>query len=210
MFNKSVALMMAMVTTAHADEDTIDMTGDAKPVEATPVAVPGVNSSGAPFTKGMLGLSFPVTLLSNITSAVSLTGERVPTIDLLYFTSEKTALDIVLGLNVHKTVIYNSATPPMPSDATYVGFAAGVGYRMYKHRNRVATFFEPQVVLEWTNLQDSATFGVNAYGLFGAEVMLADWASLSGAIGPGASVGNKFDDLQLATTAELAANLYWK
>jgi hypothetical protein len=151
-----------------------------------------------------------VTLLSNITSAVSLTGERVPTVDILYFTSADAALDVVLGLNVHKRVVYNSATPPMASELTFVGFAAGVGYRMYKHRNKVATYIEPQAVLEWTNLKDSATFSLSGLGLFGVEVMLAEWASLSGAIGAGVEVGNKFDDLQLATTATLAANLYWK
>ncbi len=210
MFNKTTAIVLLMAGGAHAEGETVDMTGDAKPAEVTPIAVPGVNSSGAPFTKGMLGLSFPVTLLSNLTSAVSLTAERVPTVSVLYFMSESAALDIVVGLNVHKRVIYNSAAPPMASDATFIGFAAGVGYRMYKHRNKVATFIEPQVVLEWTNLKDSATFSLDGLGLFGVEVMLAEWASLSGAVGAGVSVGNKFDDIQLATTASLAANLYWK
>jgi len=209
MFNKSVAIVLLLAASAHA-EDEVDMTGDPKPVDVAPVVVPGVTSSGAPFAKGMLGLSFPVTLLSNITSAVSLTGERVPTVDILYFTGADAALDVVLGLNVHKRVVYNSATPPMASELTFVGFAAGVGYRMYKHRNKVATYIEPQAVLEWTNLKDSATFSLSGLGLFGVEVMLAEWAAVSGAVGAGVEVGNKFDDIQLATTASLAVNLYWK
>jgi hypothetical protein len=214
MFNKSIAIVLLLTAAAHAGDDTVDMTGDADasktPPEPAAVAVPGVNSSGAPFEKGTIGLSFPVTLLSNITSAASVTAERVPTIDILYFLDPNSALDIVLGLNVHKTVIYNSATPPMAMDATYFGVAAGLGYRMYRHRNKVATYIEPQVVLEWTNLKDSATFSASGLGLFGVEVFLSEWASLSGAIGAGVRAGNKFDDIQLATVADLAANLYWK
>lgn len=210
MFNKSITILLLLTAAAHAEEDTVDMTGDADAAKPPPVAVPGVNSSGAPFEKGTIGLSFPVTLLSNITSAASVTAERVPTVDILYFLDPSAALDIVLGLNIHKTVIYNSATPPMAMDATYFGFAAGLGYRMYKHRNKVATYIEPQAVLEWTNLKDSATLAVSGIGLFGVEVFLTEWASLSGAIGAGVRAANKFDDIQLATVADLAANLYWK
>jgi hypothetical protein len=186
------------------------MTEESKPVEVAPVAVPGVTSSGAPFAKGMLGLSLPFTLVTNISSRASLIEERVPSIGLVYFLDEKSALDVVLGLNVHRYVQYNNAVPPMGEKVTRTGFAAGLGYRMYKHRNRVATFVEPEVLMEWTNLNDSATFTLSGLGLFGAEVMLAEWASLSGAVGAGVAFGNKFDDIQLATTANLAANLYWK
>jgi hypothetical protein len=210
MFNKTIAIMLLMAATAHAEDETVDMTGESKPAEVTPVAVAGVNSSGAPFTKGMLGLSLPFTLVTNISSRASLIEERVPSIGLLYFVDDKSALDIVLGLNVHRYVQYNSGVPPMGEKVTRMGFAAGVGYRMYKHRNRVATFIEPEVLMEWTNLNDSATFTLSGLGLFGAEVMLAEWASLSGAVGAGLTFGNKFDDIQLATTATLAANLYWK
>lgn len=210
MFNKSIAIVVLMASGAHAEDDTVDMTGEPKPVEATPVAVAGVNSSGAPFTKGMLGVSLPMTLVTNISSRASLTEERVPSVGLLYFLDDKSALDIVLGLNVHRYVQYNLAVPPMGEKVTRTGFAAGVGYRMYKHRNRVATFIEPEVLMEWTNLNDSATFSLSGLGLFGAEVMLAEWASLSGAVGAGITAANKLDDIQLATTANLAANLYWK
>jgi Autotransporter beta-domain len=213
MFNKSIAIVLLLTAAthaAHADDETVDMTGDAKPADPAPIAIPGVNSSGAPFEKGTIGLSFPVTLLSNITSAASVTAERVPTVDILYFLGPDAALDLVLGVNVHDRVIYNNATPPMAMDATFVGLAAGLGYRMYKHRNKVATYLEPQAVLEWTNLKDSATFSLSGVGLFGVEVFLSEWASLSGAIGAGVRVGNKFDDIQLATVADLAANLYWK
>jgi len=209
MFNKSIALTLLMTAAAHA-EGEIDMTAGGSTPATAPVAVAGVNSSGAPFTSGTLGLSFSWTLLSNLTSAVSLTAERVPTVNVLYFLSEKAAIDIVAGLNVHKTQVYNNATPPMASDVTRTGFAVGAGYRMYTHRDRVATFIEPLAVLEWNNLSDSATLELSAVGQFGVEAMLNGWASLSGAIGGGVSLANKFKDIQLATTANLAANLYWK
>jgi hypothetical protein len=209
MFNKSIALILILTAAAHA-EGEVDMTGGGTAPAAAPVAVAGVNSSGAPFTKGTLGLSCSWTLLSYLSSAVSLTAERVPTVNVLYFLSESAAVDIVAGLNIHKTQVYNNATPPMASDVTRVGFAAGAGYRMYTHRDRVATFIEPLVVLEWTNLSDAATREISALGQFGVEAMLNGWASLSGAIGAGVSLANKFNDLQLATTANLAANLYWK
>lgn len=212
MFNKSIAIVLLTAATAHAaDGDTVDMTGDTTATAApVPVAVPGVNSSGAPFTKGMLGLAFPVVLVPNLTSIVALTGENVPTVDLLYFLDESSAVDFLVGLNVHRYVQYNNATPPMGETVTRIGFAGGVGYRMYKHRNKVATYLEPQIVMDWPSTSDSATFTLKALGLFGVEAMLAEWCSLSGAIGAGITIGNKFDDLQLATTALLAANLYWK
>lgn len=210
MFNKTIAFILLAAGVAHAQGD-IDMTGGGTPDPAAPpVAVAGVNSSGAPFTKGTLGLSFSMTLLSNITSAVSLTSEQVPTVDMLYFLDESTALDLVAGINLHRTQEYNNATPPMASDVTRFGFAVGAGYRMYKHRDHVATFVEPRLVLDWSHASDSATLAVEGLGMFGVEAMLAGWCSVSGAIGAGVTLTNKFKDIQLATTGILAANLYWK
>jgi hypothetical protein len=213
MFNKSIALIVLATGLAHA-QGQVDMTGDgstpANPAAAPAVPVAGVNSSGAPFTKGTLGVSFQMTLLSNISSAVSLTAERVPKIDLLYFLSSTAAVDLVAGFNFHKTQVYNGATPPMAVDRTSTGFAAGAGYRMYKHRDHVATFIEPELVLEWTDVSNSATLTVNALGVFGVEAMLSSWCSLSGSVGGGLAAGNKFKDIQIATNANLAANLYWK
>jgi hypothetical protein len=212
MFNKSIGLILLSVATVHAQGD-VDMTGGdttATPPASPPVAVAGVNSSGAPFTKGTLGLSFSWTLLSNLSSAVSLTAERVPTVDILYFLSEKAAVELVAGFNIHRTQQYNNATPPMAEDVTIFGFAIGAGYRMYTHRDRIATFIEPRAVLEWANANDSATLEIDAAGLFGAEAFIQSWCSLSGAIGAGLTFGNKFKDIQFAPTANLAANLYWK
>lgn len=210
MFNMSIAILLATTATAYAQGE-VDMTsGEGMPASAAPVSVPGVTSSGAPFAKGTLGLSLPVTLLSNITSAVSLTAERVPTVNVLYFLSDKAAVELIGGINVHKTRQYNQATPPMPEDVTIFGFAVGAGYRIYTHRNKVATFIEPQLLMSWDNTSDSATLSFEALGAFGVEAMLTDWCSLSGAIGGGVSLGNKAKDIQLATTANLAANLYWK
>jgi hypothetical protein len=209
MFNKSIAIILMLTAAAHA-EGEVDMTAGSASPPTAPVPVAGVNSSGAPFTKGTLGVSFSWTLLSNLTSAVSLTAERVPTVNVLYFLSETAALDVVAGVNIHRTQVYNNATPPMASDETRFGFAVGAGYRMYKHRDRVATFIEPLAVLEWANANDSATLDISAVGQFGVEAMLSGWCSLSGAIGAGVSLTNKVKDIQLATTANLAANLYWK
>ncbi len=210
MFNKTIAFILLSAGVAHAQGD-IDMTGGSTPEPAAPpVAVAGVNSSGAPFTKGTLGLSFSMTLLSNLSSAVSLTSEQVPTVDVLYFLSETAAIDIVAGLNLHKTQEYDLSTPPMAKDVTRFGFAVGAGYRMYKHRDHVATFIEPRLVLDWSHASDSATLAIEGLGLFGVEAMLASWCSVSGAIGAGVNLTNKFKDIQLATTGLLAANLYWK
>jgi hypothetical protein len=209
MLNKSIAFILMLTSAAHAEGD-IDMTAGTTPAPTAPVPVAGVNSSGAPFTKGTLGVSFSWTLLSNLTSAVSLTAERVPTVNILYFLSESAALDIVAGINLHRTQVYNNATPPMASNDTRFGFAVGAGYRMYTHRDRVATFIEPLAVLEWANASDSASLDLSVVGQFGVEAMLSSWCSLSGAIGAGVSLTNKVKDIQLATTANLAANLYWK
>jgi hypothetical protein len=213
MFNKSIAFVVSsllMLTAAAHAEGEVDMTGGTSQPPTAPLPVAGVNSSGAPFTKGTLGVSFSWTLLSNLPTAVAPTEERVRTIDLLYFLSEKAALDLVVGINVHRKQVYNNATPPMASDVTRFGFAVGGGYRMYTHRDRVATFIEPLVVLDWANANDTASLAITAIGEFGVEAMLSGWCSLSGAIGAGVSATNKVKDIQLATTANLAANLYWK
>jgi len=211
MFNKSMlAMVMFSAATVHA-EGEIDMSGDAKVAGSTPaVAVPGVAPGGGPWQKGTLGVSFPLTLLSNITSSVSLTAERVPTINGLYFLSEKAALDIVTGLLVHKSRYYDNSMPPVAHDQTNFGFAIGLGYRMYKHTDKFHTFFEPQAVLAWANVSDTSTLELSGLGMLGAEAMFAEWASLQGAIGGGVTANGTFDDIKLATAANLAVNLYWK
>jgi hypothetical protein len=212
MFNKSMLAMVMLSATVAYAEGEIDMTGDAnaKVASDTAVAVPGVAPGGGPWQKGTLGVSFPITLLSNITSAVSLTAERVPTINGLYFLNEKAALDLVAGVLVHKSRYYDNAMPPVPHDQTNFGFAVGLGYRMYKHTDKFHTFLEPQGVLAWANVSDSATLELSGLFMLGAEAMFTEWASLQGAIGGGMTANGTFDDIKFATNANLAVNLYWK
>jgi hypothetical protein len=219
MFNKSmVAIVMLTATAAHAQPE-VDMTGDAsadpKPApeskpEPAAVDVPGVAPDGGPWQKGTYGISLPFTLLSNITSAVSLTAERVPQINLLYFLNEKRALDIVTGVLVHKSRYYDNSMPPVAKDQTNFGFAIGLGYRMYKHTNKFHTFLEPQAVMAWANVAETATLELSGLAMVGAEAMFTEWASLAGSVGGGVTANGTFDDIKVATAANLAVNLYWK
>jgi hypothetical protein len=210
MFNKSMlAMVMFFTASAHA-QGTIDMSADAKADTTAAVSVPGVAPGGGPWQKGTLGVSFPITLLSNITSSVSLTAERVPTINGLYFLNEKAALDIVVGLLVHKSTFYDNANPPMPHPQTNFGFAIGAGYRMYKHTDKFHTFFEPQAVFAWHNVSDTAALELSGLAMIGAEAMFTEWASLQGSVGGGVTANGEFEDIKLATLANLAVNLYWK
>lgn len=216
MFNKStLAIMMFTAATAHAQPE-IDMTGSAEPdtaasaAESVPVAVPGMAPGGGPWQKGTYGISLPFTLLSNITSAVSLTAERVPTINGLYFLTEKAAIDVVAGVLVHKTRFYDNSMPPVAHDDTNFGFSLGAGYRMYKHTAKFHTFIEPQAVLAWANVSDTATLELSGLFMVGAEAMFTEWASLAGSIGGGITANGKFEDIKVATNANLAVNLYWK
>ena len=213
MFNKSMlAMIMFSAATAQAQAE-IDMSGDASADTKTApaaVAVPGVAPGGGPWQKGTLGVSFPVTLLSNITSAVSLTAERVPTINGLYFLNEKAALDMVVGVLVHKSTFYDNSVPPVGKDQTNFGFALGLGYRMYKHTDKFHTFFEPTAVLAWANVAETATLELSGLAQIGVEAMFTEWASLQGAVGGGVTANGTFDDIKLATNANLAVNLYWK
>ena len=215
MFNKPALAIALLTATAHAQPE-IDMTGtgeaEAKKPEEKPaaVSVPGVVSGDGPWQKGTLGISFPITLLTNITSAVSLTAERVPTINGLYFLDETSALDIVFGVLVHKFVFYDNSMPPVAQPKTNFGFALGAGYRMYKHTNKFHTFFEPQAVVAWHNVSSTAQLELTGQALIGAEAMFTEWSSMQGSIGGGVTANGTFDDIKLATTASLAVNLYWK
>jgi hypothetical protein len=212
MFNKSMLAIITFTAGSAQAQPEIDMTGGTETQTTTPapepVAVPGV--TGGPFSKGTLGLSFPFTLLSNIAKSVSLTAEGVPTVNVLYFLNEKAAIDLIGGINIHKQVIYDNSMPPVGSSDTNFGFAIGAGYRMYKHKGAFHTFIEPQGIITWGDLATAATLELQALGVFGAEAMFTDWASLSGAVGLGLSVTREFEDIQFATTANLAANVYWK
>ncbi|HEX4419471.1 MAG TPA: hypothetical protein VH165_16275 [Kofleriaceae bacterium] len=197
------ALVTATATAAHAQE--IDMSPPAAaPTSATPAPATG---DDAAFHKGTLGFSFPFTLLSNISGSVGGVEERVPTIDLVYFLNDKAAVDLIGGLNFHRKQATDATGAAV--DTNLFGFALGAGYRAYSSKNSLRSFIEPQVVLSWPDTSDSATFTLNAGVEFGLERNITSWFSISGAVGGGLNFTNSFKDIQIATQANLAANLYW-
>lgn len=173
-----------------------------------PIPTPMPAGGGDAYAKGTLGLSFPLTILSS--GGPRILGEAPPTIDLLYFLSDKAAFDLLVGVNLHKTEIV-SGSPPIATDTTIFGFTVGAGYRMYTHKDKLHTYLEPQLILSVpdTGAAD-VTFFAGLNGLFGVERSLADWVSVGGAVGAGLGATNKFKDIQVSTQATLAVNLYWK
>ncbi len=196
MFAVIGALVTGMATAARAQESD------------PPTAMPAPSGGDEVFRKGTLGLSFPVTLLSNVAGGVLGAGERVPTVDIVYFLNDKTAVDLIAGFNLHRTQVINAMA--MTEDNTLFGFAAGVGYRMYSSKNNLRSFIEPQALLIWSDTAASDTFGLNAGVSLGAERNITPWFSFSGAIGGSLNFTNSFNDIQLATSANLAVNLYWR
>jgi hypothetical protein len=191
------ALVTGMASAAHAEE--VDM-------GSPPAAAPG--GADEAFHKGTLGFAFPFTLISNVAGSIlGSTTERVPTVDIVYFLSDKAAVDLIAGVNFHRHQTDNAGLPP--TNNNLFGFAVGVGYRMYSSKNNLRSFIEPQVVLDWADTADSASFAVNAGGAFGVERNLTPWFSISGAVGGALNFANSFKDIQVATSANLAANLYW-
>lgn len=192
------ALGAATTTTAHAQE--IDM--------GTPGPAPTPTPAGdEAYHKGTLGLAFPVTLISNVAASVRGTTERVPTIDFVYFLSDKAALDLIGGVNFHRLQAVNAAGAAV--DTNLFGFAIGLGYRMYSSKNNLRAFIEPQGLINFPDTATSATFSLSGGAAFGVERNLTSWFSFSGAVGGGIAFANSFKDIQIATSANLAANLYW-
>ncbi len=196
---RTIALIGALVTgtasVAHA--------------QTADTGTPGSAPAGADeaFHKGTLGFAFPFTLLSNVAGSVTGVVERVPTVDLVYFLSDKAAVDVVVGLNFHREQVVDAMGNGV--DTNLFGFALGAGYRMYSSKNNLRSFIEPQVVLNWADTSNSATFGIDLGAALGLERNLTPWFSISGAVGGALNFANSFKDIQLATSANLAANLYW-
>lgn len=175
-----------------------------------PAPAPMPATGGDAFQKGTLGITFALNLSAELGSTTL--GESVPTIGIMYFLSEKAALRLTAGINVHKEQIVNNATPPMSSDTTVVGFALGAGYRMYKpvKVGRVHPYLEPEVNLAWPDTSQTSALLFGIGGQFGVEAQLADWFTLSGGIGADLDFQNSFKDIRFATAGRFAANLYWK
>jgi len=78
---RTIALIAALVTgtATAARAQGADM--------GTPTAAPA--GADEAFHKGTLGFAFPFTLLSNIAGSVTGTVERVPTVDVVYFLSDR-------------------------------------------------------------------------------------------------------------------------
>jgi len=206
MFKKSFFAIALASATAAAQG-----TEPAAPAAApAPAPMPGVSSGTDAFQKGTLGLTFGLDLGSELAPS-SATGERVPTIGIMYFLSDKAALRLTAGLNLHKEETVNNATPPVAMDTTVFGFALGAGYRMYKpvKVGRVHPYLEPEARLVWPDTSQSSTVLLGIGAQFGVECELADWFSLSGGIGGDLDFTNSFKDIHLATAGRLAANLYW-
>jgi hypothetical protein len=197
---RTIALIGALVT----------VTATVAQAQETDMSAPAPAAPGGPdeaFHKGTLGFAFPFTLISNVASSVGGLVEKVPTVDLVYFLSDKAAVDVVVGLNFHRKQALDAMGGGV--DTNQFGFAIGAGYRMYRSKNNLRSFIEPQLVLNWADTADSATFGLNAGAALGLERNLTPWFSISGAVGGALNFANSFKDIQLATSANLAANLYW-
>lgn len=201
---RTIALIGALVsgsaTAAHAQE--VDMGTPA------PTAAPAAGGADEAFHKGTLGFAFPFTLISNVAGSVGGLFERVPTVDVVYFLSDKAAVDLIGGVNFHHKQVFDAAGAS--SDTNVFGFAIGVGYRMYSSKNNLRSFIEPQLVLSMPDTATGSSFTANAGAAFGLERNLTPWFSLSGAVGGSVNFTNSFKDIQLATSANLAANLYWR
>jgi hypothetical protein len=196
---RTIALIGALVTgsatAAHAQET--DM--------STPPPAAAPSGPDEAFHKGTLGFAFPFTLVTNLVG----TGAQVPTVDAVYFLSDKAAVDLIAGLSLRHFDRLNGAAPPVSETVTVFGFALGAGYRMYSSKNNLRSFIEPQLVLSWPDTATSSTFTINAGAAMGLERNLTPWFSISGAVGGSLNFTNSFKDIQLATSANLAANLYW-
>jgi hypothetical protein len=161
---------------------------------------------GEAYQGGTLGFSIPITVVGAATGAA--VGEPPPTVDIVYFLDDKAALDLIVGLNVHRR--HTISAMAAASDSNLIGVAAGLGYRMYSSKNGLRSFLEPQAVVSWPDISTTDALTVKLGGLMGLERNVTPWFSVSGAIGVTLNFASTFKDIQLATAATLAANLYWR
>jgi hypothetical protein len=188
--------------------------GYAQTPDTTPPATPPATTepppmaTGATFQKGTLGFELPIATDEGI---VLLGGtDQVTVVDILYFLNDKTALDLIAGINLHYEQVADNSTPPVLTGQTVFGFELGLGYRMYTHKGVLHSYLEPTVKLGMTDSSVSESFFLNGGLQLGAERMLNDWLSLSGAFGAAVNFTNSFKDIRLGPTATLAVNFYWR
>ena len=166
----------------------------------------GGAGGGEAYQSSTLGFSIPITVVGATTGAA--VGEPPPTVDIVYFLDDKAALDLIVGLNVHRA--HATGAMGASSDSTLIGVAAGLGYRMYSSKNGLRSFLEPQAVLGWADISTTDALTLKLGGVMGLERNLTPWFSVSGTIGVTLNFASTFKDIQLATAATLAANLYWR
>jgi hypothetical protein len=216
MFKKTLAAIticaMGNVALAQPEPDT----GGGGGTPPTPPANPPPAAAPSDvFSKGTLGISIPFLSFNQLLGLAGTLEPAPTTVDIIYFLSNTAALDLIVGLNLHKTQIPNLMPPPAATDKTIFGFAVGAGYRMYKHKGAMHGYLEPKLALVWPDTSNSNFFSIDLGFDFGVERTIADWFALAGAIGGVASygpqrAGNTSADIQVATTAALYANFYWK
>jgi hypothetical protein len=194
----------------RAKEQAKEQEEEAKEVEEKakkehPQASSASGGSDEAFHDGTLGFSIPFTVIGAAVGAA--TGEPPPTVDIVYFLGDTSALDIIVGLNFHR----KHAVDVMGNgtDANLIGAAFGLGYRMYSTKNNLRSFIEPQAVISWGDVQSTSALIVNLGASLGLERNVTPWFSVSAQVGATLDFGNSFKDIQLATSARLAANLYW-
>ena len=163
-----------------------------------------------------MGLSFPISLFTLDLGALAGTATpTVRTVNVLMFQDNNNALDIILGLNLAVTEDHanpNDPTMTIPGATTF-GFAAGLGYRMYKHHtDKIHTFLEPFAKITVADVSSFAdVLGLSVGANMGAECMFTEWFSVSGTIGLQADFADKFKSINVGTlTGGLAANFYWQ
>jgi hypothetical protein len=190
-----------------AEADAARAKAKEKVTETASEATGGSGAGGGEaYQSGTLGFSIPFTVIGAASGGAA--GEPVPTVDIVYFLDDKAALDLIVGLNLHRR--HTVGAMGAASDSTLIGAAAGLGYRMYSSKNGLRSFLEPQAVIRWPDTSSTDALSVNVGGSFGLERNLTPWFSVSGAIGATLNLASTFKDIQLATAATLAANLYWR
>lgn len=173
-------------------------------------------SGPAIFKHGTMGLGFPISLFTlDLGTVTGSTTPAVHPIDLLWFNDNANAYDLILGVNLAVTSDHpNPADPTMTiPGATTFGFAAGFGYRMYKHHSeRIHTYLEPRAIVTVGDVSSFAdVLQLDVGAAMGVEAMMTEWFSVSGQVGLDATFGNKFKDINVGTfTGGLAANFYWQ
>jgi hypothetical protein len=200
-FTLVTALIAASGQLATADAQVEDGGGEAAAAATNATAETGTGP--AVFKHGTLGLSF----------AVPSGGQPPPEVNLLYFTDQKTAWDVVVGAALAVT---GDSTPPPPAPpvagGTKFGVVAGLGLRMYKHHSaRIHTYLEPLVKVSSADLGSIGdNLVIAGAGVIGVECLMTDWFLIGGQAGLGLSFADKFKTINVGTaTSGLYATFLW-